>query len=833
MYKIEWDSETGGVLLSSRVTKETLGIAPRPVFHEELDLIGLDRLGWTYPHGKAPIMWAVNKQYFYRGRHLFDAKGANIYDAPTLVMADGVEPMALEPVDVELMLTKNADQMFLIESEAIEFIRDTYVTYAGANRAHDAIRANKEADYEALAAKVEAKTKTKMAVVKEDCDSFDIVPLKTAKEEGKRVLLSTRIDRFIASFSGGKDSQVVLDLCTRAIPPTEFEVIYSDTGYELPPSLELYEQVKQYYRQRFPALKFSITRNHESVLNYWDKIGTPSDTHRWCCTVMKTAPLYRSLKVQGTNKQARVLTFDGVRAEESTRRSGYDRIGKGKHVYVYNAHPILNWNNVEIFMYLFGHSLEINDAYKHGKARVGCIICPFSTAWDDCVICRLYPKKLKPFTDKIEQFSEKARIGNFKTFLSERRWKLKILGNLQDLPQVIFSETKEQMKFEIHNPKQSFFSWLPVLCDFTIARCHDGIYLGELKFKDLVLSYKLREDAHFAKSEFIVDKVNDTNICLLLKRLAQKVAHCIQCEVCEVDCPTGALSIYPKINIDKSKCIHCHRCLNVHDRGCIVADCIRMVKDSDTAVKIYGYKKFGLRDEWVEDFMSDPIGFWNNNNWGKPMYESFKRWAKDALIIDSRNELTDLGRVLREIYVDNPTLVWEIIWINLCYNSYIVGKFCVLISQGQPFNVAIVKDKILEIDNASSATTLGNACVALMDMLSKSPLGKELAQGIPDGKMLVRKPYLDLSIEAIAYSVYLFAEKREANVMRVSDIYDSDVEDGVSVQFGLGKKDFLKGLRTISNQPNRVLIAELNMGLDHISLINDMSALDVLKKMAL
>ena len=99
MYKVEWDSETGGVLLCSRVTKETLGIAPRPVFHEELDLIGLNRLGWTYPHCKAPVMWAVNKQYFYRGQHLFDAKGANIYDAPTLVMADGVEPMTLEPVD--------------------------------------------------------------------------------------------------------------------------------------------------------------------------------------------------------------------------------------------------------------------------------------------------------------------------------------------------------------------------------------------------------------------------------------------------------------------------------------------------------------------------------------------------------------------------------------------------------------------------------------------------------------------------------------------------------------------------------------------------------------
>ena len=50
MFKIEWDKETGGVILSSRVTKDTLGISPRPVWSEELDLLGLDQLGWKYPH---------------------------------------------------------------------------------------------------------------------------------------------------------------------------------------------------------------------------------------------------------------------------------------------------------------------------------------------------------------------------------------------------------------------------------------------------------------------------------------------------------------------------------------------------------------------------------------------------------------------------------------------------------------------------------------------------------------------------------------------------------------------------------------------------------------
>ena len=38
VYKITWDKETGGVLLHSRIVEGTLGISPRPVFFEELDL---------------------------------------------------------------------------------------------------------------------------------------------------------------------------------------------------------------------------------------------------------------------------------------------------------------------------------------------------------------------------------------------------------------------------------------------------------------------------------------------------------------------------------------------------------------------------------------------------------------------------------------------------------------------------------------------------------------------------------------------------------------------------------------------------------------------------
>lgn len=833
MFKITWDKDTGGIQLSSKVTKETLGISPRPVFFEELNLLGLDKQGWIYPRGEAPIMWAVNKQYWYRGELLFEAKGANIYDPATIIYAPGISPMTLTEIDVSAMLERNADQMFLIESEAIEFIRDTYVAYAGINRAHKAIKANQDIDFEALASQLEKKTKKKMAVVKEDCDSFDIVPLDTANKSGKKVVLSTKIDRFIASFSGGKDSQVVLDLCTRAIPPTDFEVIYSDTGYELPPSLELYEEVKRHYGERFPSLKFRTTKNHESVLNYWDNIGTPSDTHRWCCSVMKTAPLYRSLKVDG-NKQARVLTFDGVRAEESLKREAYERVGKGKHTYIVNAHPIIKWNTSEIFLYLFKYSLPINPAYRFGKARVGCIVCPFSSSWDDMIIGNKYPKELKPFTDRISSYCNQAKIKDFPIFLKERKWKIKSLGNVDNLPKVSFDQRDGNFVATINNAKQEILSWLYALCEYSVAKTNDG-YKGELKFKEGIYPFSIKGSKK-GIVKFTVFGINNLTSIFGLKRIAYKSANCIQCEVCEVDCPTGALTIYPKLNIDKTKCIHCHKCLTAHDRGCIVADSLRMIIDTDNnfSQAIQGYKKFGLRQEWADEFFTDPEEFWDAGSWGEPMYDAFRTWCKDAGILVNEpksHKLTPLGARLTKIYDEFPNLVWEIIWINITRNSYIANRFIRYIQVNQEFDKKSLRDIISEAEPPKSLRTLENAILALNDTFCKSPIGEGLMQGMDFNKAKIRRPFEEVSAEAIAYSLYRCAEDKDTKYIRVSDLYRPEETTGPFKEFGISRNELYKKLRFLSSDKNRVLIAELNMGLEHITLRDDLDSLSALKTM--
>lgn len=832
MYKITWDKETGGVELHSRIVEGTIGISPRPVFWEELDLLRLNELGWIYPHCEEPLLWAVNKQYWYRGEFVFEAKGANIYEDAIVVFQEGKEKLKLKPVDVKKMLEKCKEYMFLLESEAIEFIHETYEQYASAQKSIEAVVANK-LDFDTLVMRAEKSRKTKMAIVKEDCDSFDIMPLKDAEELGKRVFQTTKIDRFLASFSGGKDSQVVLDLCTRAIPSTDFEVIYSDTGYELPSSLKLYEEVQACYKALYPDLKFSTAKNHESVLNYWDKIGTPSDNHRWCCAVMKTAPLYRMLKLDD-NKQARVLTFDGVRAEESTRRSNYGRIGKGvKHDTVINARPILLWSSVEIFLYLWKYNLPINPAYRQGMTRVGCLICPFGNEWNEMLVRKYYSEDLAPFLDRIEKLTIKAGVKDCQQYIGEGGWKRRASGNLIDRTSFVdFTSTTPTFVAKVKKPKVDIESFLPVLGKYALNGFAQS-RSGNIKIKENIYDISITEGKS-NEIEIKLDNVYDLQLIGQIKKVVWKSTFCVQCEACEVECPTGALTIYPKINIDKDRCVHCHKCLDFHDKGCIAANSLYMTTGSNISkqANIDRYKNFGLKEEWVEAYFVDRDDFWTSNHGLNENYQipSLKAWLRDAEIIDSSNKITELGQLLAECYTDNPDFVWEIIWINLSYNSFIVNWFnCNILATSQ-YSSKGMEVLIQEQFGSYKEKTIHNAVYQLQRTLKESPIGSSLCQmETLDKNTFVRERHENLSSEALAYSIYKYAERKNILSLRVSDFYSTEATGGPAKEFAISRSAFEYNLRALNSNNDRVLVAELNMGLDSITLREDLSALSCIK----
>lgn len=830
MYKTIWDPETGGVRLQDYKTENTLNISPRPVFFEELDLLGLDKLGWSYPKCEEPLLWACNKQYFYRGKLVFEAKGANLYDKARIELQEGCENLTLVPINMELMLEKCSDEMRRLESEAIEFIQDTYQMYSSTKRIRDVSDSNKM-DFEIMAERLEKQQKRKMAIVKEDCDSFDIMPLKVAEEAGKRIFKTTsKIDVFLASFSGGKDSQVILDLCTRALLPSTFQVIYSDTGYELPHSLKLYEEVKEYYNEKYPELLFRTARNHEKVLNYWDKIGTPSDTHRWCCSVMKTAPLYRMLKIEGTNKQAKVLAFEGTRGEESNKRSTYERIGKGvKHNGVINARPIYFWSSTEVYLYLFLNKLPINPAYRFGKPRVGCLICPFSSEWDDMIVNKCYPNEVAPFVERIVSYAEARNIPNMDEYVKGHKWKLRASGKFMDVnPSITFEQKKTDLKVKIERSALRPETWIPVLGKCTLSERNHILY-GELRNKTDVYPFEIKTLGN-DKYEVDFHNLKDVVYTSHIKKALYKSTYCINCEACEVECPTGALSVYPKVKIETSKCIHCLKCLTFHNKGCIVADSLDMAqKENLKLTGISGYGTFGLREEWLESYMIEKEEFLSGSTLGTKQKPSLKSWLKDSEIIDKASKETEMGNYLSQIKDDMPTLVWEIIWINLCNISPLVKWFITNVDSGSIYSKAILKTKY-EDQYQEGLTTFSYSLDALFNTFTSSPIGGEFNQKSDISKTeFIRGNYNDLSEYALIYSLYRYAEITGQYTFRVSDLYDNTIQNGIVKEFGIDRQSLVKLLRTLNSSSNRLLVAELNMGLEHITLKEDITAFEALK----
>ncbi|PWM24958.1 MAG: hypothetical protein DBX48_07400 [Limosilactobacillus fermentum] len=86
-----------------------------------------------------------------------------------------------------------------------------------------------------------------------------------------------------------------------------------------------------------------------------------------------------------------------------------------------------------------------------------------------------------------------------------------------------------------------------------------------------------------------------------------------------------------------------------------------------------------------------------------------------------------------------------------------------------------------------------------------------------------------MSIEALAYSLYLYGEKNDTKEFRVSDFYNAEEAKGPHLEFGITRNELLKKLRFLSSEADRVIIAELNMGLDHITLRQDLTAESVLE----
>jgi phosphoadenosine phosphosulfate reductase len=797
MYKIKWDEKNNGVELKYSM-QSGFKNNPRPVFFEELDFLGFNEF-WEYPKSKSPLLWAIERKYYYEGIEVAEVKGGNIYDKPEIILTSKDDKLKLKPINIERVIDANKEALFVIENEALDFIEKTFKVY--------------RPNIETLRNK-----------------NFN-EPIKSQRNT---------IDFFVASFSGGKDSQVVLDLVSRIIPAEFYQVIYSDTDMELPSSIDIFKDTKQLYQKTYPQLKFHIEKNETSTEDYWKEFGPPSRFHRWCCTVIKTVPFNRLLwKLHNGKNNPRVLVFEGVRREESNKRATYERIGKGvKHTMATNVRPVLNWNITEIWLYLFSRKLPINQSYRNGLSRVGCSVCPFSTGWSEYFIHKTYPAITNKYFSLIHEQTEKIGITNNDkkmSYIKSGNWKKRAGGKglTKETSRVDFITQKPNFLASLTEPKENLLEWLKVVGDIMYDK---EKFIGEIKIKNDY--YRFEIESNNGKEKFGIKNIEQNpTLISKVKRVLYKTTYCTHCEACQVECPTGALVISPKVQINSDLCTHCGNCLTFTDKGCLVAKSKHTTEGGKNMNRkrtsgIDKYSSFGLREKWLKSYLENSTNWFEiDNQLGTKQVPAMINWLRDSeLLKEKEKQPTELCSFLinRKVELEK---IWEIVIANLYYNSQIFSWLLYSV----PWNKKYDKKELLELLKDSfdlSEGTLNNPLSALFNTIeqSNSDSLKNIISVEKNGskRVLYKKGANDVSPSSILYSLYRYAENTNRYSFTVSELYSDDITGGPFKIYGISKASLENKLRGLQENQNGLIDIAIVADLDTINLRKDVTALEAL-----
>lgn len=750
----------------------------RPVFHEELDFFGMDKY-WDYPKDTdAPLLWAEGiRQYVLNGECVAVAKGGSFYTKPTIELRTD-KRLQLRPIDIKRLYEVNKRLLISMEQLAVEFIQEQYKKYSP--------------------------------------QGFSVV----------------------CAFSGGKDSLLLLDLVSKALAPDSFYVIFSNTGMELQDTLRSVERAKKHWS----TLRFEEARCHMNPTESWDKFGPPGRRMRWCCTVHKSVPAILKLRELTGNYNAKAIIYDGVRAEESARRAKYGKVSIGvKNISQINCHAIIEWNTAELYSYLLSHDLLLNDAYRIGLFRVGCVVCPMSSEWWEGIANTVYGDEMEPLIVRVERYAENAKQTESRKYVENGGWKARVGGKGLDNGG---NRTKEiivnnALIITITKPTQDWIEVARLLGVF--VEQSENKYIQKIGLHNFECRIHQNEDVMTVSySPF---SQMDRFVISRIRGVAHKVGYCVGCKACTVQCPTGAFTIQPngKIAIREHLCIHCYNCIEFTDRSCIVADNMRIPEGGFTNMKgLDPYHHFGFRQVWLVHFMDDGLECFTKGVLGTVQYSALKIWLKDAEMIEmlksgnsSTVNITPLGNKLISMGAYNP-LVWAIIWSNLCYNSTICRWYCLNSELGATYEKG---DLVVMLGDNNSKSNRENAVTALAETLRLSPIGAALKQGIPIELKKNTFAYLREGWDypdgvALLYALYLYAEhtgRKTFTFTELANAHANPEAKGISPHdiYGIDVKKFREMVQGLAMTYPQYIRVSFIANLDNI-ILEDHASIDIL-----
>ena len=379
----------------------------------------------------------------------------------------------------------------------------------------------------------------------------------------------------IVSFSGGKDSTVISDITRRSLSTNNIMHVFGDTTLEFPFTYKYVEEFKN--KPNSPPF-MPVDKSNKNFFNLSKQIGPPSRVMNWCCTIFKTGPI-GSLFNQMT-KEEKILTFYGIRRNESSSRSNYDKISKSPKISrQIVVSPIIDWYDADIWLYLLSRGIDFNSAYRYGFRRVGCWVCPNNSKWSEFLSRIFMPKQYDDWRNFLINFSKKIGKKDAAVYVDTGKWKSRQGGRGLDTSNINLKSKPCQLEenaenYQLAKPitKNLYELFKPFgILDFEIGDKMLGeVFILDPKTKNPIIILQ----GNIGANQLKVKVVKNKNIRLVFTRIEcqlRKYQLCINCGACENICPQNAISLNSGYKIDENKCNHCKKCIAYFHKGCIVA----------------------------------------------------------------------------------------------------------------------------------------------------------------------------------------------------------------------------------------------------------------------
>lgn len=399
-------------------------------------------------------------------------------------------------------------------------------------------------------------------------------------------------ENIVISFSGGKDSTVVADLVIRALKDPTIVHIFGDTTLEF---LLTLEYVKRYRQNHIQSI-FMVARNDEQdFLEVCKDIGPPARMLRWCCYMFKTGPISRVINNIYSNTE--ILTFYGVRKVESNTRSNYKRVENDPDsVKIHKqtvAGPIINWFDIDVWLYILLNRIDFNDAYRLGYNRVGCWCCPNSGHRDQFLSKIYMPEKSENWRNFLIEFAKKIGKPDPEEYVDSGNWKARQGGQgLEAAEDVkiksVGCTTEENARiYNLNKPvEESFYDlFIPfgIVSKDLGRKILDERLVLDMKSKLPMLSIQPfgEYNGDYSVKIAMLQGYGIDELERQIEYQIKKYNACRSCLKCESLCKYEAISIRDGVyRIDNDKCKRCKMCVTSKyiEGGCLMEKYLKTLR---------------------------------------------------------------------------------------------------------------------------------------------------------------------------------------------------------------------------------------------------------------